>query len=82
MLAVHNLEVVYEDVMLAVRGASLSVGPDRIVALLTRSSTFDTGAARRDFGYSPVVDRDTGLAEFKTWVDAQGGVPELTRHLK
>ena len=34
MLAVHNLEVVYEDVMLAVRGASLSVGPDRIVALL------------------------------------------------
>ncbi|NLE79165.1 MAG: NAD-dependent epimerase/dehydratase family protein [Rhodococcus sp.] len=53
-----------------------------VVALLTRSSTFDTGAARRDFGYSPVVDRDTGLAEFKTWVDAQGGVPELTRHLK
>ncbi|MGC5584890.1 ABC transporter ATP-binding protein [Ornithinimicrobium sp. W1665] len=34
MLAVHNLEVVYEDVMLAVRGASLQVGPDRIVALL------------------------------------------------
>ena len=34
MLAVHNLEVVYEDVMLAVRGASLQVEPDRIVALL------------------------------------------------
>ncbi len=34
MLAVHNLEVVYEDVMLALRGASLSVGRDRIVALL------------------------------------------------
>ncbi len=33
-LAVHNLEVVYEDVMLALRGASLSVGQDRIVTLL------------------------------------------------
>lgn len=34
MLAVHNLEVVYEDVMLAVRGASLSVDRGQIVALL------------------------------------------------
>lgn len=34
MLAVHNLEVVYEDVMLALRGASLSVAPNQIVALL------------------------------------------------
>ncbi|MEI2766744.1 MAG: ABC transporter ATP-binding protein [Dermatophilaceae bacterium] len=33
-LAVHNLEVVYDDVMLALRGASLTVEPDRIVALL------------------------------------------------
>jgi branched-chain amino acid transport system ATP-binding protein len=33
-LAVHNLEVVYEDVMLALRGASLSVPRDRIVAVL------------------------------------------------
>jgi branched-chain amino acid transport system ATP-binding protein len=34
MLAVHNLEVVYEDVMLALRGASLSVPRDSIVAVL------------------------------------------------
>ena len=34
MLAVHNLEVVYEDVMLALRGASLSVPPDQIIAVL------------------------------------------------
>lgn len=34
MLAVHNLEVVYEDVMLALRGASLSVRQDQIVTLL------------------------------------------------
>ena len=33
-LAVHNLEVVYEDVMLALRGASLRVDRDRIVTLL------------------------------------------------
>jgi branched-chain amino acid transport system ATP-binding protein len=33
-LAVHNVEVVYEDVMLALKGASLQVRPDRIVALL------------------------------------------------
>ena len=33
-LAVHNLEVVYEDVMLALRGASLSVPQDQIVAVL------------------------------------------------
>lgn len=34
VLAVHNLEVVYEDVMLAVRGASLQVGRDDIIAVL------------------------------------------------
>ena len=33
-LAVHNLEVVYEDVILALRGASLSVPRDTIVAVL------------------------------------------------
>ncbi len=34
MLAVHNVEVVYEDVMLAVRGANVQVPRDHIVALL------------------------------------------------
>ncbi len=34
MLQVHNLEVVYDDVMLVLRGVSLSVPPGRIVALL------------------------------------------------
>ena len=33
-LAVHNLEVVYEDVMLALRGASLRLPQDQIVAVL------------------------------------------------
>lgn len=53
-----------------------------VLALLTRSATFDTGAARKDFGYVPVVDRATGIAEFASWVDAQGGIAELTRDLK
>jgi len=34
VLAVNNLEVVYDDVMLVLRGVSLTVPPGRIVALL------------------------------------------------
>jgi branched-chain amino acid transport system ATP-binding protein len=34
MLQVHNLEVVYDDIMLVLRGVSLSVPPGQIVALL------------------------------------------------
>ncbi|MBW0271606.1 dehydrogenase [Nocardia sp. MH4] len=52
------------------------------VALMTRSATYDTGAARRDLGYAPVTDRDTGLTEFLTWLDAAGGIETLTRDLR
>ncbi|MFI9503018.1 NAD-dependent epimerase/dehydratase family protein [Nocardia sp. NPDC052566] len=52
------------------------------VALMTRSATYDTGAATRDFGYRPVVDRDAGLATFLAWLETQGGVVELTRGLR
>ncbi|MBF6063986.1 NAD-dependent epimerase/dehydratase family protein [Nocardia terpenica] len=51
------------------------------VALLTRSATYDTSAAARDFGYEPIVDRDRGLAEFLAWLDTEGGIAELTRDL-
>lgn len=49
------------------------------VALLTRSATYDIGAARRDLGYQPRVDRPTGLARLKAWVDGNGGVDALVR---
>ncbi|WP_406229724.1 NAD-dependent epimerase/dehydratase family protein [Nocardia sp. NBC_01009] len=52
------------------------------VALMTRSATYDTGAAARDFGYRPIVDRETGLAGFLAWLETQGGVVELTRTLR
>ncbi|WP_257017083.1 MULTISPECIES: NAD-dependent epimerase/dehydratase family protein [unclassified Rhodococcus (in: high G+C Gram-positive bacteria)] len=53
-----------------------------VIALMTRSATFDTGAARRDLGYRPVVDRDKGLAAFKDWVDEQGGLEALAAPLR
>ncbi len=52
------------------------------VALLTRSSTYDTSAAARDFGYRPVVDQQTGLRTLKQWVAGIGGLDEFTRHVR
>jgi nucleoside-diphosphate-sugar epimerase len=52
------------------------------VALLTRSSTYDTGAAERDFGYVPRIDQRTGLDLLKRWVDGIGGVDEFVRHAR
>jgi nucleoside-diphosphate-sugar epimerase len=52
------------------------------VALLTRSSTYDTSAAERDFGYRPVVDQATGLRELKAWVEEIGGVDAYVRGVR
>ncbi|WP_216897192.1 NAD-dependent epimerase/dehydratase family protein [Nocardia alni] len=41
------------------------------VAVMTRSGTYDTSAAVRDFGYRPVIDRDTGMAALKDWLRAR-----------
>ncbi|WP_225727544.1 MULTISPECIES: NAD(P)-dependent oxidoreductase [unclassified Nocardia] len=51
-------------------------------ALLTRSATYDTSAATRDFGYQPIVDRETGLKSFLDWLQTQGGIAALTRDLR
>ncbi|UGT38937.1 SDR family NAD(P)-dependent oxidoreductase [Nocardia yamanashiensis] len=53
-----------------------------VVALMTRTATYDTSAAARDFGYRAVVDRATGLTEFLAWLETQGGVVELTKELR
>ncbi|MFI5777603.1 NAD-dependent epimerase/dehydratase family protein [Nocardia sp. NPDC051570] len=50
-----------------------------VVALMTRTATYDTTAAARDFGYRPVIDRERGLTEFLAWLRSVGGVEELTR---
>ncbi|BFU44928.1 NAD-dependent epimerase/dehydratase family protein [Krasilnikovia sp. MM14-A1004] len=52
------------------------------VALLTRSSTYDTSAAARDFGYAPVLDQATGLRQLREWVDGIGGVDAFTRYVR
>ncbi|QNG19079.1 ABC transporter ATP-binding protein [Rhodococcus triatomae] len=46
MLAVRNLEVVYEDVVLVCKGVSLSVPPDAIVALLGGNGAGKTSTLR------------------------------------
>ncbi|GFH39437.1 NAD-dependent epimerase/dehydratase family protein [Streptomyces pacificus] len=51
------------------------------LALLTRSATYDTSAARRDLA-SPVVDHDTGMARLEAWVDSIGGVGEFIRKVQ
>ncbi|MDH6119824.1 NAD(P)-dependent oxidoreductase [Kitasatospora sp. GAS204B] len=48
------------------------------VALLTRSSTYDTTAAREAFGYTPETDQESGLRRLVEWVDSIGGVEALT----
>ncbi|NNH70103.1 NAD-dependent epimerase/dehydratase family protein [Nocardia uniformis] len=53
-----------------------------VVALMTRTATYDTSAATRDFGYQPVVDRATGLTELLAWLETQGGVEELTKNIR
>ncbi|MFE5540551.1 NAD-dependent epimerase/dehydratase family protein [Streptomyces sp. NPDC056519] len=52
------------------------------VALLTRSATYDTGAAERDFGYVPRIDQETGLRRLAAWVETTGGVGAFVRAVR
>ncbi|WP_433668410.1 NAD-dependent epimerase/dehydratase family protein [Nocardia sp. CA-136227] len=52
-----------------------------VVALMTRTATYDTSAAARDLGYRPIVDREAGLAGFLTWLESQGGAVALNAQI-
>ncbi|WP_129312286.1 NAD-dependent epimerase/dehydratase family protein [Streptomyces sp. L2] len=52
------------------------------LALLTRSGTYDTTAAARDFGYAPVVSQETGLRDLADWVESTGGVRAFVRAVR
>ncbi|MGW8953925.1 NAD-dependent epimerase/dehydratase family protein [Streptomyces sp. NPDC055709] len=51
------------------------------LALLTRSATYDTSAARRDLT-APVVDHETGMTRLTAWINSIGGVDEFIRKVK
>jgi nucleoside-diphosphate-sugar epimerase len=48
------------------------------LALLTRTTTYNTSAARRDLA-PPSVDHEAGMAQLLTWIHSIGGVDEFTR---
>lgn len=52
------------------------------VALLTRSTTYNTAAAERDLGYVPVIDQESGLLRLRDWVESIGGVREFARAVR
>lgn len=43
-----------------------------LASLLIHSATYDTSAARRDFGYAPIVDRSTGFERIMRWLGDAG----------
>lgn len=49
-----------------------------MLALLTRSATYDTSAAHEDLGYVPVRTRTDGLRQLVDWVAATGGIASWT----
>ena len=63
MLAVENLEVVYNDVALVLRGISLEVGDDQIVALLGANGAGKTTTLRAITGLLDVHNGDVTKGE-------------------
>lgn len=51
------------------------------LALLTRSATYDTSAARRDLAPPPVA-HEVGMARLEAWIDSIGGVNEYIRRVQ
>jgi branched-chain amino acid transport system ATP-binding protein len=63
MLSVENLEVVYNDVVLVLRGISLEVGSDQIVALLGANGAGKTTTLRAITGLLEVHEGDITKGE-------------------
>jgi branched-chain amino acid transport system ATP-binding protein len=63
MLKVENLEVVYNDVVLVLRGTSIAVGDDQIVALLGANGAGKTTTLRAITGLLEVHDGDITKGE-------------------
>lgn len=51
------------------------------LALLTRSATYDTSAARRDL-VPPEVDYETGIERLTDWIAGIGGMEQYIRNIK
>ncbi|HZD23291.1 MAG TPA: ABC transporter ATP-binding protein [Acidimicrobiia bacterium] len=65
MLTVENLEVVYDDVVLVLRGISLEVGPGQIVALLGANGAGKTTTLRAITGLLDIHEGDITKGEIK-----------------
>jgi nucleoside-diphosphate-sugar epimerase len=52
------------------------------VGILTKSGTYNIDAARRDFGYAPVVSVEEGLAQLKSWIAEIGGIENFVEHVR
>lgn len=52
------------------------------VGILTKSSTYNIDAARRDLGYAPVVGVEEGLEQLKSWIAGIGGIEEYIKYVR
>jgi nucleoside-diphosphate-sugar epimerase len=52
------------------------------VGILTKSSTYNIDAARRDLGYAPVVGVEEGLEQLKSWIAGIGGIEEYVKYVR
>jgi nucleoside-diphosphate-sugar epimerase len=51
------------------------------IGILTKSSTYNIDAARRDLGYAPLVSVEEGLAHLRSWIAEIGGIPNFVKHV-
>jgi nucleoside-diphosphate-sugar epimerase len=52
------------------------------VGILTKSSTYNIDAAKRDLGYAPMVSVEEGLAQLKDWITDIGGVANFVKYVR